>query len=90
MAPTVYSYAAAPGSRPIPAADDYASASRIIAQALTPDVLAALELLFPDRCPDLKDEMKHIYFKAGQASVVRTLRGLYETEETHATVELEL
>jgi hypothetical protein len=65
-------------------------AYRTLAQALTHDVLAALELLFPDRCPDLKDELKHIYFKAGQASVVRTLKGLYETEETHATVELEL
>ena len=70
--------------------DTYGAAYRTIAQALTPDVLTALELLFPDRCPDLKDELKHVYYKAGQASVVRTLRGLYETEETTATVELEL
>ena len=70
--------------------NEYAFAYHTLAQALNDDVLRALELLFPDRCPELKDELKHIYYKAGQASVVRTLRGLYETEETRATVELEL
>lgn len=76
--------------RNIPGPDAYATATRIVAQALTPEVLGALDLLFPDRCPELKDELKHIYFKAGQASVVRTLKGLYETEETVATHVSEL
>ena len=76
--------------RNLPGPDAYAGASRILAQAVTPDVLAALELFFPDRCPDLKDELKHIYFKAGQAAVVRTLKGLSETEESVATQVSEL
>ena len=76
--------------RNIPGPDAYAAASRLLAQSLTPDVLAALDLFFPDRCPDLKDELKHVYFKAGQAAVVRTLRGLCETEETVATHVTEL
>lgn len=37
------------------------------------DLLAALEARFPDRCPDITDPERMIWFKAGQRSVIAIL-----------------
>lgn len=38
------------------------------------DLVEMLELRFPDRAPDLDDELDQIRFKSGQVSVIRFLR----------------
>ena len=40
---------------------------------LTKELLADLDKLFPERTPDINMEMKEIYFRVGQRSVVRFL-----------------
>jgi hypothetical protein len=35
------------------------------------DLIKMLNEVFPERSPDLEDDTKHLYFKAGQRDVVR-------------------
>ena len=44
------------------------------------DLLAFLDQNFPERCPDIDQQLPEIYFKAGQRSVVRYLIRLYEEQ----------
>ena len=37
------------------------------------ELIKYLNNLFPDKCPDLKDSEKEIYYKSGQRSVVNHL-----------------
>lgn len=37
------------------------------------DLLAALDARFPDKCPDISDPDRQIWFKAGQRSVIAIL-----------------
>jgi len=46
--------------------------------------VTALAEQFPDQCPDLGQSGDEVWFKAGQASVVRWLRSKYEEQEDDA------
>lgn len=37
------------------------------------DLLAALDARFPDKCPDISEQDRMIWFKAGQRSVIAIL-----------------
>lgn len=38
------------------------------------ELVEALELMFPDRCPDIKTPEREIWMAAGRAEVVRFLK----------------
>jgi len=40
---------------------------------ITKEMLAALDVLFPEKTPEINMDMKEIYYKIGQRSVVRYL-----------------
>lgn len=52
------------------------SLKRIIVQRLDPDVLDALDQLFPERTPRLTDTVDQIRYASGQRSIIHFLRGL--------------
>ena len=39
-----------------------------------------LEQLYPDKCPDLTNSEKDVWFKSGQVSVIRFLRQTYNDQ----------
>ena len=43
-------------------------------------VVKRLEKLFPDKCPDLTNTEKDVWFKSGQVSVIRFLRQTYNEQ----------
>jgi len=45
------------------------------------EIIAYLEELYPDKCPDLSMEEKLIWFTAGQVSVVRHLKEQFKLQE---------
>lgn len=45
---------------------------------VTPELLALLKELFPDRCPTLGTPLESVWHEAGQASVVAFLQVAYE------------
>lgn len=51
-----------------------------------PQVTKALvewaEEIFPDQCPNLNDTDRSIWYRAGQASVAKKLRQLFEDQTT--------
>ncbi len=49
---------------------------RVIKDLLDPDVVSALDRLFPERSPDLSDSIDKIRYDSGQRSVIRFLKGL--------------
>lgn len=49
---------------------------KIVGQRLTSEMLDALDLLFPERTPELTDSIDQVRYASGQRSVVRFLRGL--------------
>lgn len=53
---------------------------KIVGQRLTGEMLDALDLLFPERTPELTDSLDQVRYASGQRSVIRFLRGL--TNET--------
>ena len=48
--------------------------------ALSESLVVRLEMLFPDKCPDLTEEQKDVWFKSGQVSVIRFLRQTYNEQ----------
>tara|TARA_Y100000296_G_scaffold67261_1_gene79803 strand:+ start:248 stop:427 length:180 start_codon:yes stop_codon:yes gene_type:complete len=42
--------------------------------AIPPGLIKDLEELFPNKCPDLKDTDREVWFKSGQASVIEFLK----------------
>ena len=40
---------------------------------ITKEMLSALDVLFPEKTPEINMDMKEIYYKIGQRSVVRYL-----------------
>jgi hypothetical protein len=46
-----------------------------------PQFIKLLNSLFPEQSPDISDEMKDIYFKAGQRDVVRFINQLKERDK---------
>ena len=51
---------------------------RIIGHQMTDELLDALDLLFPEKTPELTDSVDQIRYAAGQRSVIRFLRGLVD------------
>jgi hypothetical protein len=49
---------------------------KIIGQRLTSDMMDSLDILFPERTPDLTDSVDQIRYASGQRSVIRFLKGL--------------
>jgi hypothetical protein len=47
---------------------------------VTEEFIKALERHFPDRCPELSDPDRNVWFKAGQVSVVRFLKRVFEEQ----------
>jgi hypothetical protein len=45
------------------------------------ELIKYLNSLFPDKCPDLKDSEKEIYFKSGQRSVVNHLINQFNIQQ---------
>ena len=45
------------------------------------ELIKYLNSLFPDKCADLKDEEKEIYYKSGQRSVVNHLINQYNIQQ---------
>ena len=45
------------------------------------DLIKYLSSLFPDKCPDLKDSEREIYFKSGQRSVVNHLINQFNIQQ---------
>lgn len=45
------------------------------------ELLDYLERLFPDKCADLKDSDKEVYYKSGQRSVVNHLIEKYKIQQ---------
>ena len=45
------------------------------------ELIKYLNNLFPDKCPDLKDSEKEIYYKSGQRSVVNHLINQYNIQQ---------
>jgi hypothetical protein len=43
-------------------------------------LLDYIERMFPDRCPNIENDTKEVWFKAGSASVARHLRAVYEQQ----------
>jgi len=46
-----------------------------------PQLIKLLNTVYPERSPDLSDEMKDIYFKAGQRDVVRFINELKDRDK---------
>lgn len=45
------------------------------------ELIKYLNSLFPDKCADLKDEDKEVYYKSGQRSVVNHLINQYNIQQ---------
>jgi hypothetical protein len=45
------------------------------------ELIKYLDNLFPDKCPDLKDSEKEIYYKSGQRSVVNHLINQFNIQQ---------
>lgn len=43
---------------------------------VTPELIEFLAQMFPDQCPRLGTPMEQVWFRAGEANVVRALRNL--------------
>ncbi len=48
--------------------------------AISETLVKRLEKLFPDKCPDLTNTEKDVWFKSGQVSVIRFLRQTYNEQ----------
>ena len=59
------------------------SLKKAIGSRLTPEMMEALDVFFPERTPELNDSIDQIRYASGQRSVVRFLRGLTDGEETY-------
>ena len=49
---------------------------------ITDELIKALDVLFPDKAPDLSMTENEIWFKAGSVSVVRRLKEIKRRQET--------
>lgn len=54
---------------------------------ISKQLLEALEKNFPDRAPELRFTDHEVWFKAGQAAVVRFLRAVFEEQTNPVHVE---
>ena len=47
---------------------------------ITEEIIDYLDKLFPDKCADLKDTDKEIFYKSGQRSVVNHLKEQFKIQ----------
>jgi len=52
---------------------------------VTKGLIEYLEVMFPDRCPDITASNRAVWMAAGKVDVVKHLRMLYEKQNTTAT-----
>lgn len=57
-------------------ASDPTALKRVIKQRMSDELLEALELMFPEKTPELTDSVDQIRYASGQRSVIRFLRSL--------------
>jgi hypothetical protein len=57
-------------------ASDPTALKRVIKQRMSDELLEALELMFPEKTPELTDSIDQIRYASGQRSVIRFLRSL--------------
>ena len=57
-------------------AEDVDVIKRRIVQLLDPQVIDDLDVLYPERTPELTDSIDRIRYASGQRSVIHFLRGL--------------
>ena len=62
---------------------DTETLKRAIGSRLTPEMMEALDVFFPERSPELSDSIDQIRYASGQRSVIRFLRGLTHGQEAH-------
>ena len=65
-------------------------AKRTLAGIATDDVLRALDVLFPNRCPPMDWSLDRIRYASGQRSVVDFLYALQAEPVQDATIDMEL
>lgn len=49
--------------------------------SITKTLIERLEILYPDRCPEMTDPERLIWIKSGQRSVITFLRSRYEEQQ---------
>lgn len=54
---------------------------KLIIPVIKEELIKYLDKLFPDKCPDLKDNEKEIYYKSGQRSVVNHLINQFNIQQ---------
>jgi hypothetical protein len=52
----------------------------IVLPALSKDLIDKLDKLYPDKCPQLTDDDRMVWFKTGQRSVINYLRQIYDEQ----------
>ena len=50
----------------------------VVLPALSKNLIDKLDKLFPDKCADLTDDDRMVWYKSGQRSVINYLRRWYE------------
>ena len=63
-------------------AEDVDVIKRRIVQLLDPQVIDDLDVLYPERTPELTDSIDGIRYASGQRSVIHFLRGLVNCAES--------
>ena len=63
-------------------AEDVDVIKRRIVQLLDPQVIDDLDVLYPERTPELTDSIDRIRYASGQRSVIHFLRGLVNGAES--------
>ena len=52
----------------------------IVLPALSKDLIDKLDKLYPDKCPQLTDDDRMVWFKTGQRSVINYLQQIYDEQ----------
>ena len=52
----------------------------IVLPLLSKDLIDKLDKLYPDKCPQLTDDDRMIWYKTGQRSVINYLKHIYDEQ----------
>jgi len=52
----------------------------IVLPTLSKNLIDKLDKLFPDKCADLTDDDRMVWYKSGQRSVINYLRQIYDEQ----------
>jgi hypothetical protein len=61
----------------------------LVGEHLTSDLVQALGVLFPDRCPSLDETMERIRYTSGQRSVVNFLQNILDQRDESFDLSIE-